>query len=148
MAVCHYPGVFDVGDVIRKLRLQQKKNTTLKKLAKAAGISVTTLTELERGLGNQRRDKFEKVAQALGTTVTRLYVLAAQGDAADVEPSTDRPVVTAALSEIAKQFATMNEDQIDYTVKWVRFMNGERSEDPASALDDGDEKAARRPPGA
>jgi transcriptional regulator with XRE-family HTH domain len=71
IAVCQYHPVFHVGDVIRKLRTDA--GIDQRELAKRARMSVTTLSELERGQGNQRRDTIQRLAKALNTNVEDLY---------------------------------------------------------------------------
>src|SRR5581483_4223817 len=71
LPVCDTPAVFHIGDVIRKLRKQ--RGSDLRDVAERAQMSMTTLSELERGVGNQRKDTIERVAKVLGTTVPKLY---------------------------------------------------------------------------
>lgn len=64
--------VFHIGDVIRKLRMQ--RGWQIEDLADhAGGMSKTTISELERGIGNQTSKTIDRVAAALGETRTSLY---------------------------------------------------------------------------
>jgi phage repressor protein C with HTH and peptisase S24 domain len=69
--------VFHIGDVIRKLRTE--RGLDQRELAKMAGVSVTTLSELERGEGNKTIGTIAKVATALGTSVEQLHLAVARG---------------------------------------------------------------------
>ena len=70
--VCQDRRVFHVGDVVKKLRTQ--RDWTLEQLAEQAKVNKGTLSALERGEGNFRRDTLERIARALDTTVEALYV--------------------------------------------------------------------------
>jgi transcriptional regulator with XRE-family HTH domain len=63
--------VFHVGDVVRKLRKQ--KGWDLSDLAKATKASMTTLSEVERGLGNYRIGTLNRIAEALDVSVEDIY---------------------------------------------------------------------------
>lgn len=49
-----------------------KKDMTIQELAKMAGMSVTTISRLERGVGNVRMFSINKIANALGVDVETL----------------------------------------------------------------------------
>jgi phage repressor protein C with HTH and peptisase S24 domain len=76
VAIWHTPGVFHLGDVVRKLRL--KAGWTVIELSKRAGVDKMTVSEIERGIGNQQRETLEKVAAALSQTVSSLYSMTEQ----------------------------------------------------------------------
>jgi transcriptional regulator with XRE-family HTH domain len=79
MAICESAGVFHVGDVVRKLR--KDRNQSVEDLAKKAGIAKMTLSALERGASNYRRDTLDAIAAALDTTSDKIAAMA-QTDAA------------------------------------------------------------------
>jgi transcriptional regulator with XRE-family HTH domain len=62
--------LFGLGDVIRKLRLKRKMGVI--KFAKAAGVNKATISKIENG-GNFEIDTFEKIARALGMSMTELH---------------------------------------------------------------------------
>jgi len=64
-------GVFHIGDVVRKLR--NRRGIKIEDLAERAQMSKTTLSEFERGIGNQRKETIERIAEALGESVPRLW---------------------------------------------------------------------------
>jgi transcriptional regulator with XRE-family HTH domain len=64
-------GVFHLGDVVRKLRRDQ--GLTLVALSASAGVSKTTLSELERKGRNFERVTLTKIAAALGVSEVDLY---------------------------------------------------------------------------
>lgn len=49
-----------------------KKNMTIQELAKKAGMSVTTISRLERGIGNARMFSINKIAEVLEVDVKTL----------------------------------------------------------------------------
>ena len=49
-----------------------KKNMTIQELAKKAGMSVTTISRLERGIGNARIFSVNKIAEVLEVDVKTL----------------------------------------------------------------------------
>lgn len=49
-----------------------KKHMTIQELAKKAGMSVTTICRLERGIGNTRMFSINKVAEVLEVDVKEL----------------------------------------------------------------------------
>lgn len=49
-----------------------KKNMTIQELAKKAGMSVTTISRLERGIGNARMFSVNKIAEVLEVDVKTL----------------------------------------------------------------------------
>ena len=49
-----------------------KKNMTIQELAKQAGMSVTTISRLERGIGNARMFSINKIAEVLEVDVKTL----------------------------------------------------------------------------
>jgi transcriptional regulator with XRE-family HTH domain len=67
----HTTGVFHIGDVVRKLRREQ--GLTLIALSACAGVSKTTLSELERKGRNFERLTLAKVASALGVSESDLF---------------------------------------------------------------------------
>jgi transcriptional regulator with XRE-family HTH domain len=67
----HTTGVFHLGDVVRKLRRDQ--GLTLVALSARAGVSKTTLSELERKGQNFERQTLVKIASALGVSEVELY---------------------------------------------------------------------------
>jgi len=67
----HTTGVFHLGDVVRKLRRDQ--GLTLVALSVSAGVSKTTLSELERKGRNFERATLVKIAAALGVSEADLY---------------------------------------------------------------------------
>lgn len=61
----------EMGERVRNLRKSQK--LTLQNVASSAGISVSTLSKIERGLLAPTYDKFSKLAQALNVEISALY---------------------------------------------------------------------------
>lgn len=53
-------------------KLRKKAAMTQQELADAIGVSYPRISEIERGAGNPRIGTIEKIAQALGTTVSAL----------------------------------------------------------------------------
>lgn len=51
-----------------------KKGMTIQELAKQAGMSVTTISRLERGIGNARMFSINKIAEVLEVDVKTLIV--------------------------------------------------------------------------
>lgn len=49
-----------------------KKNMTIQELAEKAGMSVTTISRLERGIGNARMFSINKIAEVLEVDVKTL----------------------------------------------------------------------------
>lgn len=49
-----------------------RKDMTIQELAKKAGMSVTTISRLERGIGNARMFSLNKIAEALEVDVKTL----------------------------------------------------------------------------
>jgi transcriptional regulator with XRE-family HTH domain len=88
---CEYPFVFHIGDVIRKLR--KDLGLSVQQLAERAKVNKGTLSAIERGDSNFRRETLARIAKALNTTTTRLFgvledALRHQTDAeiADLQP--------------------------------------------------------------
>lgn len=98
LLVCEYAPMFHVGDVVRKRR--QKAGWSLGELAKRAHVNKGTLSALERGNANYRRETIERVAAALGTSP---YELAK-------ESAPDR--ITSLLVELATADRTLIERTI------------------------------------
>jgi len=72
MLICEIADVrFHVGDVIRKLR--QDRNWTVEDLARKAGVNKMTVSGIERGESNYRRQTLELIAAALKSTVDELH---------------------------------------------------------------------------
>jgi transcriptional regulator with XRE-family HTH domain len=67
----HTTAVFHLGDVVRKRRRAQ--GLTLVALSVSAGVSKTTLSELERKGRNFERLTLTKIASALGVSEADLY---------------------------------------------------------------------------
>jgi transcriptional regulator with XRE-family HTH domain len=63
-----------LGEAIRKLRL--KGGATQKTLAGNAGITIATLSQIERGESNPTWDTLKKIASALGVSMGDLGKLA------------------------------------------------------------------------
>lgn len=76
--VCKTERVFHVGDVIRKLR--KERNWTVEELAEKAGVGKMTVSSIERGEANYRRETVEKIAAALDTSTARLEVQASPSE--------------------------------------------------------------------
>lgn len=72
LSVRHTTLVFHIGDVVRKLRLEQK--WTLDDLVERSGVSRGTLSLLEQGKANTTKAVLEKVAGALNITVSAMYM--------------------------------------------------------------------------
>jgi transcriptional regulator with XRE-family HTH domain len=62
--------VFHVGDVIRKLRMNQ--SWTIGELAERCGLNKMTVSAVERG-NNSKQETIESLANGLGVTVAQLY---------------------------------------------------------------------------
>lgn len=60
----------EVGMNVKIVRV--KANMTIQELAKKAGMSVTTISRLERGIGTARMFSINKIANALGIDVKTL----------------------------------------------------------------------------
>lgn len=56
--------VFDVGDVLRKLRLE--KGWSLEELAEKSGVDKMTISKFERGISDSRQSTIDSLARALG----------------------------------------------------------------------------------
>lgn len=67
------PVRFHVGDVIRKLRLE--RGLTVGQLADAAKVNKMTVSAIERGESNYRRDTIEQIAKALRTDPEEIFAL-------------------------------------------------------------------------
>lgn len=65
---------FHLGDVIRKLR--NGKAMTVEELAEKAGVNKMTISAIERGASNYKRDTIEKIGTALDCPAEDLYVFA------------------------------------------------------------------------
>jgi transcriptional regulator with XRE-family HTH domain len=66
-------GVFHVGDVIRKLRNQA--GWSIEDLAQKAGVNKGTISTIERGDAlNFRQETIAKIAKALGTSATEIFI--------------------------------------------------------------------------
>lgn len=63
--------LFEIGDVIRKLRLTKKKMSILT-FARFAGLNKGTISKAEKGK-NIEKETLEKIAKAFGKTVGDLY---------------------------------------------------------------------------
>ncbi|MEZ0467880.1 helix-turn-helix domain-containing protein [Phaeobacter sp. SYSU ZJ3003] len=61
----------DMGQRVRKLRKQ--KAMTLKDVSDRAGIAVSTISKIERGMLAPSYDKFSKIAEALGVELSALH---------------------------------------------------------------------------
>lgn len=70
--------VFEIGDVIRKLR--RERHWSLDKMAEVSGVNRMSLSEIERGVVDPRRSTIEKVAGAFGLQIDGLYALAKASD--------------------------------------------------------------------
>ncbi|TQS41119.1 helix-turn-helix domain-containing protein [Cryptosporangium phraense] len=68
-----------LGDSVRKLR--KDKGMTLVELARAADLSHSFLSQLERGLSRPSMSSLHRIAQALGTTQPALMAAAEAGRA-------------------------------------------------------------------
>lgn len=55
-------------------QIRSEKRITLKKLAKATGISKSTLQRIEVGDTSPTLDKLNKIAKALDVKISNLYV--------------------------------------------------------------------------
>jgi phage repressor protein C with HTH and peptisase S24 domain len=66
--------VFHVGDAVRKLR--KEAGLTLEELAERADLSKMTLSGVETGKGNYRRETIEKIARGLNLTPQQLLARA------------------------------------------------------------------------
>ncbi len=62
----------NVGDKIRKIR--QSKKLTLGELSKLTGITISGLSQIERGLNNPSLDTLTKITKALGVPIMSLFV--------------------------------------------------------------------------
>jgi transcriptional regulator with XRE-family HTH domain len=71
-----------LGEAIRQLR--RKRGATQKGLAQDAGLTVATLSLIERGLANPTWDTAKKIAAALGVSMSTL------GRAADEQEAKSR----------------------------------------------------------
>jgi SOS-response transcriptional repressor LexA len=72
VAICESASVFQIGDVVRKLR--NDREWTVEELGKRAGVNKMTVSALERG-SSYRRETLERVAAALDTTVPAMFTL-------------------------------------------------------------------------
>ena len=59
-----------IGMNVRIARV--KKNMTISELAKRTGMSVTTVSHLERGIGNARMLTLQRIAEVLGVDLESL----------------------------------------------------------------------------
>ena len=60
-----------IGQVIRKIRTEQ--NTTLEEIALAAETNASNLSRIERGRQGYSPETLERIAAALGVTVSELH---------------------------------------------------------------------------
>lgn len=70
LSVCHTSPMFNVGDVVRKLR--QERGWGVVELSERAGVDKGTISALERGK-DFRAQTLEAIASALGMTVPKIY---------------------------------------------------------------------------
>jgi transcriptional regulator with XRE-family HTH domain len=67
----------DIGSVIRHLRKQQ--GLTLKELSESSGMSVSHLSDLERGRTDSTVRSLLKIAEALGVTPAQIFGTSEEG---------------------------------------------------------------------
>lgn len=89
--------VFHVGDVVRKLRIQ--KGLGLVALAKAAQTDKGTISKIERGASDFKKDTLERIAVALGLSGSAALYLS-------IPKSAQGVLVSASASQGDNQFAT------------------------------------------
>lgn len=93
-----------VGDELRRVREQQNKS--LKKVARSSAISLSYLSEVERGLKEPSSEIISSITQALGIKMSDLYLgvsfeLAKHEDdylVADVENMMSEALVESSMS--------------------------------------------------
>lgn len=98
IAVCDTPGVFNVGDVVRKMR--KAKGWSQEELGqRAGGINKETIYRIELG-GNPRLDTLFKIAEALGVSPERLFPQLAQFETGgDIAPQEEAELTDDDVSE-------------------------------------------------
>lgn len=67
-----------LGSAVRELR--RKSGATQETVAREAGITIATLSQIERGEGNPTWDTVTGIAAALGISMTQLAAAADQVD--------------------------------------------------------------------
>ena len=97
-----------LGEVIRELR--KEAGRTLEDLAFAAGTDASNLFRVERGQQRYTPELLEKIAEALGVTVSAMHMLA-EGEKGEKQrpPRVTEPVVDALFSQC--YFALSQENQ-------------------------------------
>jgi transcriptional regulator with XRE-family HTH domain len=98
-----------IGEALRKLRLE--RGLTLKQLAEACGLSVSFLSQAERGLSSISVATLERVAAALGLSLREFFVMADPPGSAGSSHSAvlraeDQPAVN--LSDAAIKYRFLN----------------------------------------
>jgi phage repressor protein C with HTH and peptisase S24 domain len=77
LCISDNPGVFQVGDVLRKLRTD--KGWSLEDLAEKSGVDKMTISKFERGLANARESTVTSLALAVGlSSAAELHAIAAR----------------------------------------------------------------------
>ena len=59
----------------RVKEIRQRKNLTLQKLAKKAGIGKSTLSEIERGVHTPSFETMIRISKALGVSLDELFMI-------------------------------------------------------------------------
>ena len=98
-----------IGQVIRKIR--EAGNATLEEIAFAANTNASNLSRIERGRQGYSPEVLERIAQALGVTVSELHVQAEMptGVGEKSAPGNQNQRATSALT--TKYFALSPENR-------------------------------------
>lgn len=141
IAVWHDVAVFHIGEIVRKLREEQ--NLGVVEFAQKAGISPTTLGEIEKNTGNPRANTWDKIAAALGTTVGELHArLAAANQAPKEEPTALRGPLGQEFTSLWNRLSARSQTSLVAVAREI--VESRRGEGDADSDDDAEQGPYRR----
>lgn len=124
-----------IGQIIRALR--QEKGWSQERLALDLEMTTSYVSRIERGERQLSTELLERMAQALGTSVTGIYALAegrSLKDAAVAEKPIEIDYSDSGL-KLRKLFRQLSEDERELLIEFARLLVKRRKEAAGQALD-------------
>jgi len=107
-----------LGEVIRDLR--KEAGRTLEDLAFAAGTDASNLSRVERGQQRYTPELIEKIALALGVTVSAMHMLAEGGKDEKLHPPrVAEPVIDALFSQ---SYLALSQENQSLVLDFMRLL--------------------------
>lgn len=122
-----------LGESVRRLR--EAQHLSLRALAEHTGFSASFLSQVEHGQASPSIASMERIAAALGVTLSEFFAVAAADDAPAVMRASDRPGLSSGWSKARLESLAARRPSARLTPMLVTLEPGGRSGNDARPVD-------------